>query len=201
MAAPRPTLRDRRRAELRERITATALRLFAERGFDQVTVDEIAAETGISLSTLFRHVPAKDDLLVAVVRTGRAMIVASFGQRPVDEPVREALAHAILHRTEQFTGAAETIELWRRAMASAPPRVRRAALLDEAERAQLIGLVADRLEGGEPGPDDLAAGVLVQVMLAAAEYAYEHWLAGRSALTLHELTGRALDLAAGGSRP
>jgi AcrR family transcriptional regulator len=197
-ASSQPTLRDRRRAELRERIIAAALTLFAERGFDQVTVEEIAAATGISLSTLFRHVPAKDDLLVAVVRTGRAVIVANFGQRPAGEPAREALAQAILLRTEQFTGEAETIELWRRAMASAPARIRRAALLDEAERGQLIGLVAARRPaGGEAGPDDLAAGVLVQVMLAAAEYAYEHWLAGRSALTLHELTRRALVLAAG----
>lgn len=197
-ALPAPTLRDRRRAELRERIIAAALRLFADRGFDQVTVEEIAAEAGISLSTLFRHVRGKDDLLVDVVRTGRAAIVANFEQRPAGEPIRDSLARSILLRTEQFTDETATVELWRRAMASAPPRVRRAALLDDAERAQLIRLVADRLRGaGQPAADDLAAGVLVQIMLAAAEYAYEHWLSQRTTATLHQLTRQALELASG----
>jgi AcrR family transcriptional regulator len=209
MTTPRPTLRDRRRAELRQGIVLAALRLFADRGFDEVTVDEIAAAAGISLSTLFRHVASKDDMLVDVVRTGRAMIVANFQQRPATEPVRDSLAHAILRRTEQFTDETETIELWRRAMGSAPPRVRRAALLDEQERSTLIGLVAARLAlaAGDtsdlaPGdPSDLAAGVLVQTMLAAAEYAYDYWLRRPPRQTLHQLTRRALDIAAVSGSP
>jgi AcrR family transcriptional regulator len=192
-----PTLRDRRRAELRERIVLAALALFADRGFDEVTVEEIAAAAGISLSTLFRHVASKDDLLVEVVRTGRAMIVASFQQRPATEPVRDSLAHAILRRTEQFADETQTIELWRLAMGSAPPRVRRAALLDEQERRQLIGLVAARLD---PAGSDLAAGVLVQTMLAAAEYAYDYWLRQPADRTLHQLTRQALAIAAGEHR-
>ncbi len=204
MTTPGPTLRDRRRAELRQGIVLAALRLFADRGFDEVTVDEIAAAAGISLSTLFRHVASKDDMLVDVVRTGRAMIVANFQQRPATEPVRDSLAHAILRRTEQFTDETETIELWRRAMGSAPPRVRRAALLDEQERSQLIGLVAARLAlaAGDTSDlaagdtSDLAAGVLVQTMLAAAEYAYDYWLRRPPRQTLHQLTRRALDIAA-----
>ena len=210
-----PTLRDRRRAELRDRIVAAALRLFAERGFDAVTVEEIAAAAGISLSTLFRHVPGKDDLLVDVVRTGRAIIVATFEERPATEPASQSLAHAILRRTEQFADETDTIELWRRAMASAPERIRRAALLDETERARLAGLVATRLaarggsggSGGsgatgalggprEPGADDLVSGVLVQVMLAAAEYAYQYWLSQADEQSLHQLTRRALTIAA-----
>jgi AcrR family transcriptional regulator len=209
MAPPRPTLRDRRRAELRQLIVLAALRLFADRGFDEVTVEEIAAAAGISLSTLFRHVASKDDLLVDVVRTGRAMIVANFQQRPATEPVRDSLAHAILRRTEQFTDETETIELWRRAMGSAPPRVRRAALLDEQERSQLIGLVAARLAraAGDTSDlavrdtSDLAAGVLVQTMLAAAEYAYDYWLRRPPRQTLHQLTRRALDIAAASGSP
>ena len=203
MAPPRPTLRDRRRAELRQLIVLAALRLFADRGFDEVTVEEIAAAAGISLSTLFRHVASKDDLLVDVVRTGRAMIVANFRQRPATEPVRESLAHAILRRTEQFTDETETIERWRRAMGSAPPRVRRAALLDEQERGQLIGLVAARLAVTADGADtaDLAAGVLVQTMLAAAEHAYDYWLRRPPGQTLRQLTRRALDIAAGSGSP
>jgi AcrR family transcriptional regulator len=203
-----PTLRDRRRAELRDRIVAAALPMFAEHGFDAVTVEQIAAAAGISLSTLFRHVPGKDDLLVDVVRTGRARIVANFEQRPAAEPASRSLAHAISQRTEQFSDETQTIELWRRAMASAPPRLRHAALLDEDERARLTGLVAARLPGvdssgraataGPPAADELTPGVLVHVMLAAAEYAYQYWLSQPDAQSLHQLTRRALDVAASG---
>jgi AcrR family transcriptional regulator len=210
------TLRDRRRAELRDQIVLAALPLFAVRGFDAVTMDEIAEAAGISLSTLFRHVASKDDLLAGSVRPGGAMIVANFEHSADTEPVRRALARAILHRIEQFGGQSRTVRLWRRAMASAPNRVRRAALLDEDERRELIALVAARLvrsgpagsgsdqsradqsraaqSGPEPG-SELEAGVLVHMMLAAAEYAYGRWLDQPAGPSLHELTRQALELA------
>jgi AcrR family transcriptional regulator len=198
MAAAQPTLRDRRRAELREQIVLAALRLFAERGFSEVTVEEIAQQAGVSLSTLFRHITCKDDLLAEAVRTGRAQIVANFQQRPAAESAAMALAHAILSRTEQFADEGATMELWRRAVSSAPARVRRAALLDEDERRRLIALVSARLGAGdELAGGELAAGVLVQTMLAAAEYAYEYWLSQPAGPGLHQLTQRALELASG----
>jgi AcrR family transcriptional regulator len=192
------TLRDRRRAQLRDEIVRAALPLFAARGFDAVTMDEIAEAAGISLSTLFRHVTGKDDVLSGSVRPGGAMIVARFEHSPVTVPVRQALAEAILHRIEEFGGQSRTVRLWRQAMASAPLRVRRAALLDENERCRLITLVTARL--AQPGEPQLAAGVLVHTMLAAAEYAYGCWLDQPAGPSLHELTGQALQLAAGQDR-
>ena len=190
-------LRDRRHAQLRDEIVLAALPLFAARGFDAVTMDEIAEAAGISLSTLFRHVACKDDLLAGSVRPGGAMIVANFEESPVAEPARVALAQAILHRIEQFGGQARTVRLWRQAVASAPPRVRRAALLDEDERRGLVTLVAARLvrQAGPPRRPELEAGVLVHMMLAAAEYAYGCWLDQPDGPSLHDLTWQALRLA------
>lgn len=183
-------LRERNRLELRARVDAAALRLFAERGYDDVSMDEIAEAAHVSLSTLFRHVRGKDQLLVGALRIGRAQIVGAFAARPADEPVPAALAAAILHRTEQFADETATIGLWRRAMAAAPARVRRASLLDDDERAQLVVLVAERL-GLDPEAD-LEPGLRVTVALAAAERAYEHWLTRDTGRTLHELTREAL---------
>ncbi|MFB9313778.1 TetR family transcriptional regulator [Nocardioides plantarum] len=183
-------LRERRRVELRERIDRVALELFARDGYEAVTVEAIAAEVGVSLSTLFRHVASKEDLLVGVVRTGRAAIVRAFAERPADEPVGDGLVAAILHRTEQFADETTVIDLWRRAMASAPARVRRASLLDAAERAELVALVGERL-GVDPAVD-VRPGALVAGRLAAAEHAYEHWLEHEPDRSLHELTRQAL---------
>ncbi len=53
------------RRTARERLLQTAGRLFYERGFQAVGVDEIVAESGVAKMTLYRHFPAKDDLIVA----------------------------------------------------------------------------------------------------------------------------------------
>lgn len=184
-------LRARRRAELRERIDAVALGLFARDGYDAVTMEAIAAEAGVSLSTLFRHVPGKEELLVGVVRTGRTAIVDNFRDRPHEEPVERALVAAILRRTAQFATETEVVDRWRQAMASAPVRVRRASLLDDAERADLVALVGERL-GVDPG-HDVRPGAVVAARLAAAEHAYEHWLTHAPSRSLHDLTRAALD--------
>lgn len=183
-------LRERRRLELRERIDAVALELFARDGYEAVTMEAIAVEVGVSLSTLFRHVEGKEELLIGVVRAGRREIVGNFRDRPADEPVEAALSAAILRRTAQFADETEVVDRWRRAMTSAPARVRRASLLDDAERAELVALVGERL-GADP-ERDVRPGAVVAARLAAAEHAYEHWLAHAPSRTLHDLTRDAL---------
>lgn len=190
-------LRERQRIALRGDIQHAALRLFAAKGFDNVTTEAIAAEVGISPSTFFRHVPSKEHLLLGASQRGRAKVVANFHDRPLSEDVAESIAAAILARTSQFVDDDETLELWRRAMASAPAELRRASILNHEDCDELIDAVASRLSGKVPSAD-MRAGVLVRAAIAAVEYAYEWWLTYGQEESLHALTGQALQLVAGG---
>ncbi|MGW7684934.1 TetR/AcrR family transcriptional regulator [Kribbella sp. NPDC054772] len=57
-------LRDRQRAETRQRIQRHALRLFADRGYDATTVNEVADAAGVSAMTVYRNFPTKEDLVL-----------------------------------------------------------------------------------------------------------------------------------------
>jgi AcrR family transcriptional regulator len=80
-------LRARKKRIAREAIAATARRLFAERGFDAVTVAEIAAAADVSEKTVFNHFPTKEDLAFADRERGLVQLVAAIRERPAGTPV------------------------------------------------------------------------------------------------------------------
>src|SRR3712207_4805244 len=92
-------LRERKKRAAREAIAATARRLFAERGFDAVTVAEIAAAADVSEKTVFNHFPTKEDLAFAGREEGIAQFVAAIRERPPGTAVLDvfrATTHGVL---------------------------------------------------------------------------------------------------------
>jgi len=75
-------LRARKKRASRQAIAATARRLFAERGFEAVTVAEVAAAAQVSEKTVFNHFPTKVDLAFAGREEGLARLVADIKGRP-----------------------------------------------------------------------------------------------------------------------
>ncbi|MCR1781027.1 TetR/AcrR family transcriptional regulator [Nocardioides carbamazepini] len=181
------TLRERNRIRVRRDIQDAAWTLFAERGFAAVTTEEIAAAAGVSTSTYFRYVAAKEDLLLQPLLVSSAEIVATYAARPDDEPVAISLAAAIRERSAEVSDA--ELRRWRAAMRTATELSPRVVLIADDDRAALVALAAGRM--GVPD-GDVRAGVAVQVVLAAAEYAYRRWLAVEDQ-SLLELIGAALD--------
>lgn len=74
LPARRPTLRQRQAAARREQILETALRLFAERGFDATSTKLIAKEAGIAEGLIFHYFPTKAALLAAMFETRRSFV-------------------------------------------------------------------------------------------------------------------------------
>jgi AcrR family transcriptional regulator len=85
-------LRERKKRETREAITRAACRLFARRGFDAVTVADIARAAKVSEKTVFNYFPAKEDLVFGVGMQRVAALIEAVSARPegtsIVEPFR-----------------------------------------------------------------------------------------------------------------
>jgi AcrR family transcriptional regulator len=92
-------LRERKKRAARDAIATTARRLFAERGFDTVTVAEVAAAADVSEKTVFNHFATKEDLAFAGREEGIAQFVTAIAERPPGSSVLDvfrAMTHTVL---------------------------------------------------------------------------------------------------------
>jgi AcrR family transcriptional regulator len=94
-----PGLRERKKQRTRALIAETAARLFAERGFDAVTVAEVAREADVSEGTVFNYFPAKEDLFYGGMEVFEAELVDAVRARPAGESVLSAFRAFVLERT------------------------------------------------------------------------------------------------------
>ena len=84
-------LRDITRDAVRTRISEVAVDLFAEHGFDSVTVEQIAAAVGISARSFHRYFPAKEDAVIGDLTRWGEFLRDVLASRPADEPVLVSL--------------------------------------------------------------------------------------------------------------
>jgi AcrR family transcriptional regulator len=84
-------LREEKKQRTRQEIADTAMRLFVTRGFDRVTVAEVAAEAGVSEKTVFNYFPTKEDLFYDEVPKREAALVDAIRTRRADESIPAAL--------------------------------------------------------------------------------------------------------------
>ena len=91
-AARQPTGRRSRKVQrTRSALTRSALDLFAARGFDNVTVTEIANQADVDPSTFFRHFRSKESVLFTDMDMYVIRIRDLIHQRPLDEPILDTL--------------------------------------------------------------------------------------------------------------
>lgn len=167
------SLRDRRRAELLSQIQQTAHQLFAERGFEAVTTEDIAAAAGISISTYFRYAPTKEGLLVDPVREAAAEIVGSYSARPPHESPVEALIQLFVTHARDVSNV-DNLDTWRDAVATAPHLLSKAVLVSETDHGTLIQQVAFRM--GVDAVVDIRPALLVHTSLATVQFVLDGWL-------------------------
>lgn len=179
-----PGLRARKKERTRDAIGDAAVALFLERGFDRVSINDIAAAAEISKPTLFRYFPTKEDLVLhrfADHQGEAARVVRDRG--PDTEPVAALRRHfrAGLDRYDPVTGLNDHPEVvaFHRLVFATPSlagRLTRYRLDDEEALADALGEgVRARL---------LAAQVLA-VQRVLARFNWQRIADGRTALDVH----------------
>jgi len=99
-----PGLRERKRQRMYQDVSEIAIRLFLERGFDAVSVAEVAAAAEISKPTLFRYFPAKEDLVLHRIADHEDEAARVVGEGPT--PIAALRRHFLegLERCDPVTG-------------------------------------------------------------------------------------------------
>lgn len=164
----RPGLRERKKQQVRERISGIATMLFLERGFEAVSVAEIAEAAGVSKMTVFNYFPRKEDLFFDRGPAFVEMIISAVRERPAARSAPDALREmwlGLLDERHPLSGMHDNriSSFYAVVLASPALRARVREALEEVEAA-VARLFA---EAGEPRPEMTAA-----LVVAAARVCY-----------------------------
>ncbi|NBE96739.1 TetR family transcriptional regulator [Nonomuraea sp. KC401] len=155
-------LRELKKEQTRRLLMETAWRLFADRGFDQVRVTEIAQEAQVSEATVFKYFPAKEDLFYSGLDDFGRRMVAAVAERPAGEAALDACRRflldandGLLAQIEDHREALDRLRTVNRVIANSPTLRAR----EEQSFAHCTTALAEVLatEAGAPLGDPTAA--------------------------------------------
>jgi AcrR family transcriptional regulator len=170
--APRLGLRERKKQATRRELTAVALRLFAERGFDQVTVEEIADAAQASPRTFYRYFADKSEVLFGEDDRLMAVLRGALAERPPGEPPLEVARHGARALTAALAEVPELLAR-QRLVAETPALAARDATKRARWEREVTDALAVRL--AEPA-GSLRARLLAGAWRMCLEAAAALWL-------------------------
>jgi AcrR family transcriptional regulator len=177
-----PGLRERKKQQTRQAIAAAAQALFAERGFEAVTVAEVAREAEVSEGTVFNYFPTKEDLFYSQMEAFEAELIEAVRERPAGESVLAAFRRFALGRSERLESddVAELITKAARIVNASPAlQAREREVVDRSTDA-LAAMIAE--ETGAAADDVVPRTVATALMGAQRElraYVWTSVLAGK----------------------
>jgi AcrR family transcriptional regulator len=159
-------LRELKKSQTRLLIADAARTLFTERGFDAVTVDDVAHAAQVSKKTVFNYFPTKEDLVLHRAEEREQQLLAAVRERAPGQTVVDAFRRVSLERTDHL---AETVDAHRfggfhHLVESTPALQRRM----HETNAKLVRVVAAALrDQSGAGPDDPRPEAAAEMLLGA----------------------------------
>lgn len=183
--------REDRRVKIEAEIEEVALTLFCARGFEAVTVDQIAETSGISRRTFFRYFGSKEELLIRDIRRRMHTFLAELAGRPADESVVVSLREAMMSMVASYVANRDRLLRLMQIIAADPDMVARVMgeTLEPMDAA--IEIVAARM-GADP-KTDLRPSLIATGILQACATSRHMWLENPDA-DYGALAKNALDL-------
>src|SRR5262249_13086161 len=176
-------LRERKKQRTRQLLSETARRLFSERGFEQVSIAEIAREAEVSEQTVFNYFPSKEDLVFSGLEAFEERLLAAIRERSHGQTLLAALGEFILEprgflAAEDDAAASELIAVTRM-IAASPALLAREQQIFAGYTDTLAQLIADETgsRGGDLRPY-MVANALIGVHRALISYVREQLAAG-----------------------
>jgi AcrR family transcriptional regulator len=185
---PPTNRRERKKQETRAALEQAALRLFAEKGYQQTTVDEIAEAADVAVRTFFRYFSSKQHILFGDVAHQRiAHLRAALAASPPDEPPL-ATVRGVLDALDLDPDEQEQIILRLRLMERQPSLVSEYLLLNHELREVLTDFVAARTG---LAPTDSYPLLVASAAVTSWDVALRAWSAGNAGDSLADLRRRA----------
>jgi AcrR family transcriptional regulator len=181
--------------DARGRLERAALELYGERGFDQVTVAEIAERAGLTERTFFRHFADKREVLFWGEGALHALFVNSVADAPDSAAPIDVLAAALEAVGPMFDGRREQARE-RQAVIAANAGLQERELIKLSSLATGIAEALRRRGVGEP-----AASLTAETGVAVFKVAFERWLAANEDQGLSEFIRESLDELKAVTRP
>ena len=189
MTESEPDWRQRKKTATRDRIRASALRLFREQGYDATTVEQIAAAAGVSHMTFFRYFPAKED--VALSDSYDPLIAALVVQTPATWPLVQRIRAVLVQGLRQVYDTERDTLLAQNKLIVSTPALRERMWAGQIATQQVI---LEALEADQRDPHArFQTRVIVAACLAAASTAVLTWVENDGTPDLPDLIDQAFD--------
>jgi AcrR family transcriptional regulator len=184
----RPGLRERKKEATVEKLRQVALELFTERGFDAVSVDDVAEAADVSKTTVYRYFPSKEDLLLGRALEQLASVREAFAERPAEESPVEAARHALRPVVEAH--AADPRQ--KRALSALVRSTPSLAAGSQANQAAWEEMLREEIARRRPAADPFEIHLLAAELLACVRAATNYWLTDGADRDLAELVDEAM---------
>lgn len=176
---------------MRAEVSEVAFRLFAEQGFENTTVDQIASAAGLSRTTFFRYFGTKEEVVLGRVGEYGRAVADALAARPEDEPLWEALRRSYDVITEEGPGGPGSPTDVIRLLSDACTLMTKHWEKTQGWLSMLAPEVSRRLGG--PGPaTDMRANALAAAAIACLDAASDAWIASGGTASLSLLADQAM---------
>jgi len=171
------SLRERTRRAVRAELMEVGMALFADQGYEQTTVEQVAQAAGMSKRSFFRYFPSKEDLVLDNQDVIGEELAEALAVRPADEPAWFALRRAFDLIVERMDDRHERAERLLRMLHSTPALLASQLARRSRWRDLLAPHLVDRISADSPELAGLKAAALAGSALACYEAVQSAWLA------------------------